>query len=77
MHRKSASGHSFSRGGVVMAGFSRVFFQGQRKSRFFNDLPGFPGSVGHPARVSVPRNKKFRSIYHTADSNADVDVNRG
>ena len=57
-----------------MAGLSRVFFQGQRKSRFFKDLPG---SVGHPARVSVPRNKKFRSTYHTADSNADVDVNRG
>ena len=33
-------------------GSSRVFFQGQRKSRVFQGLPGFPGFpgfVGHPA----------------------------
>ena len=27
---------------------SRVFFQGQTKSRVFQGLPGFPGFVGHP-----------------------------
>jgi len=29
----------------VISGFSGVFFQGQRKSRVFQGLPGF---VGHP-----------------------------
>ena len=29
-------------------GSSRVFVQGQRKSRVFQGLPGFPGFVGHP-----------------------------
>jgi len=35
-------------GWVVISGFSRVFFQRQRKSRVFQGLPRCPGFVGHP-----------------------------
>jgi len=32
----------------VISGLSRAFFQGQRKSRVFQGLPGLAGFVGHP-----------------------------
>jgi len=44
---KSTSDHNFSGVGCNFK-FSRVFFQGQIKSRVFQGLPGVPGIVGHP-----------------------------
>jgi len=49
-------------GWVVTSGFSRVFLQGQTKSRVFLGLPGFPGFVGHPGMVEQNTGELTRTI---------------
>ena len=52
MRGKSAQNIIFQ-GWVVTSGHSRVFFQGQTKSRVFQGLPGCPGFVGHPTNTHI------------------------
>jgi len=46
--RKKKLQNIIFQGWDVISGFSRVFFQGQTKSRVFQGLPGLPEFVGNP-----------------------------
>ena len=52
-------------GRVAISGLRRVTFQGQRKSRVFQSLPGLPGFVGHPDATKFNLNSEcLEHRYH-------------
>jgi len=59
-------------GWILISGFSRVYLQGQTKSRVFQGLPGFPGFVGHPPPIRKSDSKCSKRILENLKRNSGI-----